>query len=42
MDKIFLNKEIIKVSESDYDYRNYKIYKLKKSLICLVYMLCCG
>ena len=32
-DKIFLNKEIIKVSESDYDYRNYKIYKLKKSLI---------
>ena len=32
-DKIFLNKEIIKVSESDYDYRNYKIYKLKKSII---------
>ena len=37
-DKLFLNKEIIKKSKNNYEYRNFKIYELKNSIINYNYL----
>ena len=37
-DKLFLNKEIIKASEKNYNYRSYKIHKLRNPLINYKYL----